>query len=105
MERPVATIEALNWRLRGPIGVLAVANAIVREAQSDGERCFLVSEIALELNRTRPESAIGCVAVADVRREIAAIAKELRDLIQLEGNDVPENLGKYISSVFKALSI
>ena len=31
LERPVSTVDALHWRLRGPVGVMAVADAIVRE--------------------------------------------------------------------------
>ena len=51
LERPAATVESLAWRLRGPVGVLAVARAIAREARSADERAFLLTELALEHER------------------------------------------------------
>ena len=103
MERPAATLEASHWRLLGPVGVMAVADAIAKEAQSDGERCFLISEVALELSRARPRTAPGCLPIADVKREIASVVADLQCLTRVDAHDVPENLGRYVASVFEAI--
>jgi hypothetical protein len=42
LERPVVSEQALAWRLRGPVGVLALAQAIGNEAHTDEERCYLL---------------------------------------------------------------
>jgi hypothetical protein len=82
---------------------MAVADAIAKEAQSDGERCFLISEVALELSRARPRTAPGCLPIADVKREIASVVADLQRLTRVDTHDVPENLGRYVASVFEAI--
>src|SRR5205823_11691325 len=42
LERPAASREALDWRLRGPVGVQAISRAISKEARSAEERAFLL---------------------------------------------------------------
>ena len=63
LERPVATIDFLQWRLRGPVGVTALADALVREAHSEEEKAFaegLASsyEAFLHTRRRKDESCL-----------------------------------------------
>jgi hypothetical protein len=54
LERPALTYQALEWRLRGPVGPLALAQGISREGANErmpGESAFLLAELVLTLNR------------------------------------------------------
>ncbi len=104
LERPVATIEFLRWRLRGPVGVTALAEALVREAVSEEEKAFLISELVLELFRTEPESGEGCIPPDVHRGEIRQVIPELRELISGMNGEAPENLRRYVETVFKTVS-
>src|SRR5205085_396423 len=56
LERPAYTPEALEWRLRGPLGPLALARATrdePRQQRAPGEIAFLLAEIALALRRVK----------------------------------------------------
>lgn len=100
LERPVGTEESLHWRLRGPIGVIAVADALVKEGQSDEEKAFLLSELALELARVRPSSGPGCLSTTRVREAIQSVVGELDKRIPAtEG--FPANLAGYVRNVFE----
>ena len=45
LERPVVSQQALEWRIRGPVGVMALAQAVGKEARSEQERCFPLTEL------------------------------------------------------------
>lgn len=51
LESPVATIESLEWRLNGPIGLNAVISALEKHASSNNELSFLMAELVMEINR------------------------------------------------------
>lgn len=104
LERPAATREFLQWRLRGPVGVLALAKALVREARSDDEKAFLISELALELSRVNPIVARGCLTPEQHMAEIMDVISELRQLVLRNRSDGPKNLHQYVDSVFEAIS-
>ncbi len=103
LERPVATLEFLQWRLRGPVGVTALARALVREAKSDEERSFLLSELALELSRAKPEAVSGCLPPKQHVAEIRGVIGELRTLLPDDLSKAPGNLRRYVKSVFDAV--
>lgn len=105
LERPAVTREFLQWRLRGPVGVMALADALVREAKSDDERAFLISELALELNRIRPETAPGCLTPEEHKAEVRAVVQELRALVPEGIGDGPKNLREYVEAVFDAVAV
>jgi hypothetical protein len=77
LEQPVMTREALDWRLRGPVGVVALADALIRERRSEEEAAFLIAELALELHRAVPRSAVGGLAAEEVRSALRQVAREL----------------------------
>ncbi len=104
LERPVVTLEILRWRLRGPVGVMALANAMVRESKSEEERAFLISELALELDRVKPETVPGYLAPDIYQAEIREVISELRTLVSDISPNSPQNLRKYVQSVFRAVS-
>ncbi len=101
VERPTATIETLNWRLYGPVGVFALAEAIAREATTSAESAFLLAELALELSRADVVATTGCVDVSIHRNEISKLNDKLRSLLKDDaGDSEPANLRAYIESVF-----
>lgn len=84
LEKPVISEQALNWRLHGPVGVLALAQAIGKEAHSEAERCFLLTELCLELRRVRPQSPHGSLDAKRVRAALLELTKEIRATISME---------------------
>src|SRR5205085_6281364 len=49
LERPVLNADALDWRLRGPVGALALAESLGKEARTADEAHFFLAELALAL--------------------------------------------------------
>ena len=84
LERPVASGEALDWRLRGPVGVQAISRAIVKEARSAEERAFLLAELMLELARVRPSEIPGGLPLAKIKAGLREMIAELRALLAVE---------------------
>src|SRR5581483_6629640 len=105
LERPVATIEFLKWRLRGPVGVLALAKALIRDAHSSEEQAFLIAELVLELARVKPTTAQGCLPTKEHVAEIRDLISELQSLTPEKTAGEPENLRGYIGAVFKAVTV
>src|SRR4051794_26515406 len=67
LERPAASEEALDWRLDGPLGPVAIARKLVAE-QSDernvpGEAGFVLAELALTLSRVDWGSTASIVGI------------------------------------------
>jgi len=104
LEKPVVTLEFLRWRLRGPVGVIALAEALVREAKSNEEKAFLISELALELSRVKPETAQGCLPPDKHIAEIRQVIADLRPLLLDDSFEGPQNLRQYVESVFDVVS-
>ncbi len=105
LERPAATAEYLRWRLRGPVGVLSLAKALHREARSDEERAFLVAELALELVRVKPPAEKGCLPPKQHLEEVRGVIPELKALIPPATPGGPENLRRYVESVFERVGV
>jgi hypothetical protein len=84
LERPAASREALDWRLRGPVGVKAISRAIVKEARSAEERAFLLAELMLELARVQPSEISGGLSSAEIKAGLREIIAELQGLLRFE---------------------
>jgi hypothetical protein len=84
LERPVASREALDWRLHGPVGVQAISRAIVKEAKSAEERAFLLAELMLELARVHPAEISGGLRSVEVKAELREVIAELNTLLARE---------------------
>ena len=80
LQRPVASEQVLQWRLRGPVGVHALAEAISRAAKSPIERGFLLAELCLELRRVIPQEMPGSLAATTIVAAIRELMDELRHL-------------------------
>ncbi|MEJ7766834.1 MAG: hypothetical protein WKF89_03420, partial [Chitinophagaceae bacterium] len=84
LEKPVFTKESLEWRLNGPIGAKALADAIKKEARSNEEKLFLIAELSLELSRVKPQTS----NVTLKKKEVLAAVKEVLNKLyfDLAGN-------------------
>lgn len=100
LEAPVATRESLAWRLYGPVGVIAVKKAIVKEAKSEEEGLFLLAELVLELGRVAPISTPGTLNTSEVRKEIRKVMQEIRKNVAVSQISTT-SLQDYVTSAFQ----
>ena len=101
LERPVASEDAMHWRLWGPVGADAVARAIEKEARLNAEKAFLLNELAMEMARTKPKTAPGHLAEDAITKEIKSFTETLKEKISKELKGAPISLVKYIKSAMK----
>ena len=101
LERPVASEDALEWRINGPVGIQAIKKAIIREAKSEEEKSFLLTELSLELSRIKPRTAPAHLSVTKVKKEIGKVIEELQYEVKQNLNSVPPTMRKYILACFE----
>jgi hypothetical protein len=104
LERPVLSPEALSWRLRGPIGPVGLAQALLREARLPGEAAFFLAELVLMLRRVRPDlAAIGGLGVGLIQTELATVVDEIKIKVaqELDGG-TPSRMAHYVSDAMEA---
>ncbi len=104
LERPVLSDECLHWRISGPVGVMAVAAALTREAQTEEERSFLLTELALELTRVKPKSGPGALPLPTVRKALQTAAYELITGVSAKDDGHQRLLLQYLDRVFKRIT-
>ena len=78
LQKPCYTKSALHWRLKGPIGVITFAKAILKEAHTEDEKLFLLAELCLELSEIRAASGQGCINKDVIYKEIRSVIHQLR---------------------------
>jgi hypothetical protein len=82
LERPVGSVEALDWRLHGPIGPRALADAFRRDARSADEARFFLAELALALKRVRvDQGARGGVEASVIGKRLVASIADLEEQV------------------------
>lgn len=105
LERPVVSEQALAWRLRGPVGVMALAQALGKEKRSEHERCFLLTELCLELWRVKPKIAPGSLSDARVQEALREVAHEIRDTISPDALASLPALATYTKNAFEEITL
>jgi len=101
LERPVISEQALAWRIDGPIGVRAFARAIGKEAHSEQERCFLLTELCLELARVNPHGARDSLEAGRVRGAIRDVCQDIRNEIESSAMAEFPALAAYAEAAFR----
>jgi hypothetical protein len=108
LERPVASQDALEWRLRGPVGAMALAKAIEKEAvgrttEGDGgaETSFLLAELALELSRVKPRTAPGYLPAKEVDDAIGSVIVDLESMACSSSGYAPAGIRIYVKAAFR----
>ena len=106
LERPAYSHEALRWRLRGPVGPVALMRAIgsewsaAREGRSEGEAAFLFAEIALTLSRVALDDVPGALAPRVVREELRSVIEEIHETALARTGDALTDLRDYVVRAF-----
>jgi hypothetical protein len=103
LEQPLVSEQAMEWRLRGPVGVLALAQAVSKEARSEQERCFLLTELCLELARVRPKVSLGGLSAAHIRKGIRELSREIRSTISADAMIGLPALAAYTEAAFEEI--
>jgi hypothetical protein len=99
MQRAVFSRDALLWRLRGPLGPLALARRLAAE---EGEAAgFMIAEVATTLADAKPTFGEG-LNRDDARGAVRAVLQELVDLAR--GRPAPPNLTSYVDDVCKEVA-
>jgi hypothetical protein len=86
LERPAPTLDALRWRLNGPVGPAALAKGFHESAAEPnrlpGEAAFMLAELALTLKRIDWE-IVGSAGLArsTIQREVAQLRRDIREKI------------------------
>lgn len=101
LQRPFYTLESLQWRLRGPVGVLALAHAIIKEGKSENEKAFLVAEIARELLHIVPSQDERSLKSEIVKETFKQLIQELKDTVLLPISVSDELIKKYVTKVLE----
>ncbi|MHB0980404.1 MAG: hypothetical protein ACYC5Q_10115 [Thermoleophilia bacterium] len=108
LERPLVSVDALEWRLRGPIGPLRLGQAFVTEAASGGlrpaEAVFLIAELALTITAVDWRLVGSALTEAQVHARVyAAVADlaSLRDSLNLSSCATVDGLGVYVTEAFE----
>ncbi len=101
LKGPFATENELRWWVDGPLGVRAVVAAIEREARSEAEQAFLLTELALEISGIEPNYKEGHVDTIKVREALRGLVDQLHQHIAQIQSGVPETVKCYIRNVFE----
>jgi hypothetical protein len=103
LERPALTKDAFEWRLRGAVGPLALADAFVKEARLPGEAHFCLAELALALRRVRPEvPAQGGLPASEITTCLNQAIREVQDrATQLGKHPDAVLLDEYVARAFE----
>lgn len=103
LNRPAAHRAALAWRLRGPVGPLALARAIKEAARSPAEACFLLSDLGLALRWVKVDQVALGVPGEEVRGELQTVLDEIEAMTRAElqtDGGVPKALRAYVLEAF-----
>jgi HKD family nuclease len=100
LEAPFPTQSSLEWRLNGPVGMMAAVDAILRESKSKSEAVFFLSEIWKTLGKVKPRSAPGCLSLKSVMERVTefrqALLSKLYTLWDETENPHITNYSKYL---------
>jgi len=101
LSQPVPSREALEWRLRGHCGVMALVHAVLSEDRPAPEKAFLLTEIAVELARVVPQHAPGCLSRHAVRAALRECIREIQRRIQADGLRSVPPMKRYVNQAFR----
>lgn len=98
LQQPLGSFDALRWRLRGPIGPVALAKRLAAE-DPDGA-AFMIAEVATTL-RGVAWQPLGALRKSAIAPEVSEILRALHDLaIQAPA---PTSLAAYVTTSFEEL--
>jgi len=99
LEKPVATEEALKWRLYGPIGVEAIINVLIKYAESKDELAFLIAELMLDISRVNYQQKENSLSSELYYKYINKILKAIIPQVKTAKKDASPMIRKYCEDV------
>jgi len=99
LERPIVTLEALNQRLYGPVGVMAVVHALDKYAGSNDELAFLLSELMLVLKRVHYTEQEGVLSEKQFNAGMQQVLSELSERLAQVSAAASPMIGAYSNKV------
>jgi len=98
MQQPMSSLDALRWRLRGPIGPLALAKRLAAEDPEGA--AFMIAEVAATLRSVvwRP---LGTLDKHVIGLEVSEITRSLQELALQAA--APPSLAAYVAASFEEL--
>ena len=101
LERPFYSRNSLHWRINGPVGVMALAKAIMKEAKSDEEKVFLLAEIALDISKVSITSKENSLDEREIKEALKGAINQLKEFQGDINTRIESNLKSYVSSAMK----
>jgi hypothetical protein len=102
LERPVMNPEAFDWRLRGPVGPMALASAFRHEANSEDESLFFLAELALTLSRVSVQKAAqGGLSQRQLSERLRESVAEIEELASPLFGPGDSAVGRYVKEAFR----
>ncbi|GMR20794.1 MAG: hypothetical protein BMS9Abin36_1391 [Gammaproteobacteria bacterium] len=101
LQRPVATEEALLWRLDGPIGVKAVVKALRKHTESKDELAFLMSELVLDMGRIHYQAQDGSLDESTYYQHLIKMINKLIPQMKDCGKEASPAIYRYCQAVVK----
>lgn len=98
LQQPVASIDALRWRLHGPIGPIALAKRLAAEDPEGA--AFMITEVASTFSNIAWQAS-GSLRACEIDLEVKALIGVLRDLASL--SHAPASLAAYVTTSFEEL--
>lgn len=96
LQRSVYNLEALRWRLHGPVGPVALAEGLAKE---EGEgAAFMISEVAMVLRSVDWARANEQLGEKVVGQEVEEVFRTLQKLAS--EHPAPDNLAAYVRESF-----
>ena len=100
LQQPVHSVEALRWRLHGPVGPLRLADRLAIDTAGDPGAAFFIAELARTVKRevdwTQAAKVLGHNAVrSEIRTAMGLLSERARACVAN-----PE-LQRYVSEVFR----
>ena len=105
LERPVATEEALKWRLYGPIGVRAVIKALRKHAEGNNDEfAFLMVELALDIARISYSESRNTLSTEIFYGYIRKMLKEIVPDVKHASSGASSMIKSYCSDALKEIN-
>lgn len=98
LQQPVASIEALRWRLHGPIGPIALAKRLAIEDPEGAP--FMIAEVASTFHNMAWQAS-GSLRAREINAEVKPLIVALRDLASQA--QAPRSLAAYVTTSFEEL--
>ncbi|WP_426441105.1 hypothetical protein [Bradyrhizobium genosp. P] len=98
LQQPTASLEALRWRLHGPIGPIALAKRLAAEDPEGA--AFMIAEVASTL-RNIAWQASGSLRAREINPEVKELMLALRSLASQA--HAPTSLAAYVTTSFEEL--